>query len=161
MEVMKLLAVGFIREVTYPEWLVNVVLIKKSNGKWQFYIDYTNLNKACPKDCFSLSRTDQLVDTTTGHEMLSFLDAYSGYNQILLSKSDQAKTAFTTNQGLYYYQIMPFGLKNTGATYQWLMNKMFAPLIRKSMEVYVDNILVKSRRASDHIKDLRDCFNTL
>ena len=89
------------------------------------------------------------------------MDAYSGYNQILLCRSDQAKMAFTTDQGLYCYQVMPFGLKNAGATYQQLMNKMFTLFIDKSMEMYVDNMLVKSRRANDHIKDLRDCFNTL
>ena len=89
------------------------------------------------------------------------MDAYSGYNQIPLSKSDQAKMALTTDQGLYCYQIIPFGLKNAEATYQQLMNKMFSPFIRKSIKVYMDNMLVKSQRANDHIKDLRDCFNTL
>ena len=98
-EVRKLLAAGFIREVTYPDWLANVVLVKKSSGKWRVCIDYTDLNKACPKDCFPLPRIDQLVDATVGHELLSFMDAYSGYNQIPLSRTDQPKTAFTTDQG--------------------------------------------------------------
>ena len=89
------------------------------------------------------------------------MDTYSGYNKIPLSKSEQAKMTFTTDQGLCYYQVMPFGLKNAGATYQRLMNKMFAPFIGRSMEVYVDDMLVKSRHVSDHIKDLQDCFDTL
>ena len=89
------------------------------------------------------------------------MDAYSGYNQISLSKSDQAKMAFTTDQVLYCYLVMLFGLKNAEATYQRLMNKMFALFIGRSMEVYVDDMLVKSRHASDHIKDLQDYFDTL
>ena len=87
-EVKKLLAVGFIREVTYMEWLANVVMVKKSNGKWWVCIDYTDLNKACPKDYFPLPWIDQLVDVIVGHGLLSFMDAYSGYNYIPLSKSD-------------------------------------------------------------------------
>ena len=138
-----------------------MVLVKKSSGKWRVCIDYTDLNKACPKNCFPLPRIDQLVDATAGHELLSFMDAYSGYHQIPLCKADQEKTAFTTDQGLYCYQVMPFGLKNAGATYQRMVNKMFAPLIGRSMEVYVDDMLVKRRRAGGHVRDLKDCFDIL
>jgi hypothetical protein len=90
-EVEKLLKAGFIREVDYPEWLANVVLVKKSNGKWRMCIDFTDLNKACPKDSFPLPRIDLLVDSMAGHELLSFMDAFSGYNQIYMEKQTKKK----------------------------------------------------------------------
>ena len=89
-------------------------MVPKKGGKWRVYIDYTDLNKACPKDSFHIPKIDQLVDSTVGNELLSFMDAYSGYNQIMMHLTDQEKTAFITNQGLYCYNVMPFGLKNTG-----------------------------------------------
>ena len=124
-EVNKLKQVGAIKEVFYPEWLANVVLVKKANGKWWMCLDFTDLNKACPKDSFPLSRIDLLVDSTSGHKFLSFMDAFSGYNQIHMHEIDQEKIAFVTDRGLYCYNMMPFGLKNVGATYQRLVNKMF------------------------------------
>ena len=116
-EVDKLLKSGFIREAFYPNWLANPVLVKKANGKWRTCIDFTDLNKACPKDSFPLPRIDQLVDSTAGHELLSFMDAYSGYNQIPMHPPDEDHTSFITDRGLYCYKVMPFGLKNAGATY--------------------------------------------
>ena len=107
------------------EWLANVVMVKKLNGKWRMCIDFTNLNKACLKDSFPLPRIDQLVDSTVEHELLSFMDAFSGYNQIILDEQDQEKIVFITNQGLYCYKVMLFKLKNAGATYQRLVNCMF------------------------------------
>ena len=124
-EVGKLLQAGAIREVEYPEWLANVVLVKKANGKWQLCIDFTDINKACPKDSFPLPRIDLIVDTAAGHELLSFMDAFFGYNQISMDPDDQEKTSFVTAQGTYCYRVMPFGLKNAGATYQRLVNRMF------------------------------------
>uniref|UniRef100_A0A2N9H4H0 Uncharacterized protein n=1 Tax=Fagus sylvatica TaxID=28930 RepID=A0A2N9H4H0_FAGSY len=117
-EVDKLLRAGFIREVYYPEWLANVVMVKKATGKWRMCVDFTDLNKACPKDSYPLPRIDQLVDSTAGHKLLSFMDAFSGYNQIQMAEEDQEKTAFITSRGLFCYKVMPFGLKNAGATYQ-------------------------------------------
>ena len=93
-----------------------MVLVKKENGKWRLCIDVTDVNRACPKDSFPLPRIDLIVDATAGHELLSFMDAFSGYNQIKMDTSDQEKTSFVTGQGTYYYQVMPFGLKNAGAT---------------------------------------------
>ena len=116
-EVSKLLSAGFIREVYYPSWLTNVVLVKKANGKWRMCINFTDLNKTCPKDSFPLPRIDQLVDSTVGHKLLTFMDAFSGYNQIKMAEEDQEKTTFITSQGLYCYRVMPFGLKNAGDTY--------------------------------------------
>ncbi|XP_065637740.1 uncharacterized protein LOC136070974 [Quercus suber] len=98
-EVSKLLTAGFIREVYYPDWLANIVLVKKANGKWRMCMDFTDLNKACPKDSFPLPRIDQLVDSTAGHKLLMFMDAFSGYNQIKMADEDQEKTAFITSQG--------------------------------------------------------------
>ncbi|KAL5574831.1 hypothetical protein UlMin_016530 [Ulmus minor] len=160
-EVEKLVEAGSIREVQYPEWVANVVLVKKSSGKWRVCTDFTDLNKACPKDSFPLPRIDQLVDATVGHELLSFMDAYSGYNQIRMNPKDEEKTSFITNQGLYCYNVMPFGLKNAGATYQRLVNEMFAKLLGRSMEVYVDDMLVKSLQAEQHIQYLDEAFQTL
>ena len=116
-EVEKLLKAQFIREVYYPDWLANVVLVKKSNGKWKMCMDFTDLNKAYSKDNFSLLRIDALVDSTSGYELLSFMDAFSGYNQILMHPQDQEKTSFITDRGLYCYKVMSFGLKNAGAMY--------------------------------------------
>ncbi|RVX15817.1 Transposon Ty3-G Gag-Pol polyprotein [Vitis vinifera] len=133
-EINKLLEAGFIREVSYPDWLANVVVVPKKEGKWRVCVDYTNLNNACPKDSFPLPRIDQIVDSTSGQGMLSFLDAFSGYHQIPMSPDDEEKTAFITPHGLYCYKVMPFGLKNAGATYQRLMTKIFKPLIGRSVE---------------------------
>ncbi|RVW70817.1 Transposon Ty3-I Gag-Pol polyprotein [Vitis vinifera] len=135
-EIDKLLEAGFIREVSYPDWLANVVVVPKKEGKWRVCVDYTNLNNACPKDSFPLPRIDQIVDSTSGQGMLSFLDAFSGYHQIPMSPDDEEKTAFITPHGLYCYKVMPFGLKNAGATYQRLMTKIFKPLIGHSVECW-------------------------
>ena len=160
-EVNKLLAANFIGEVYYPDWLANIVLVKKANGKWRMCMDFTNLNKACPKDSFPLPRIDQLVNSTAGHRLLTFMDAFSGYNQIKMLKEDQEKTAFITSQGLYYYKVMPFRLKNTGAIYQRLVNKMFNKQIGRNMEVYVDDMLVKSKEEATHLDELEETFTTL
>ena len=124
-EVDKLLTANFIREVFYPDWLANVVMVKKANGKWRMYVDFTDLNKAYPKDSFPLPRIDQLVNSTAGYKLLTFMDAFSRYNQIVMDEADQEKTSFITSKGLFCYKVMPFGLKNAGATYQRLMNRMF------------------------------------
>ena len=126
-EVQKLMEAKFIREVYYPDWLTNVVMIKKANGKWRMCVDFTDLNKAFPKDSYPLPHIDQLVDSTAGHKLLSFMDAFSGYNQIRMDEADQKKMSFVTSQGLFCYEVMPFGLKNAGATYQRLVNHMFCP----------------------------------
>ena len=124
-------------------------------------VDFTDLNKACLKDSYPLSRIDQLVDSTTGHKLLSFMDAFSGYNQIRMDGVDQEKTSFVISQGLFCYEVMPFGLKNAGATYQRLVNHMFRPQIERNVEVYVDDMLVKSLDEEEHLDDLQEIFDTL
>ena len=160
-EVGKLLQAGAIREVEYPEWLANVVLVQKANCKWRICIDFTDVNKACPKDSFPLPCISLIVDATVGHELLSFMDAFSGYNQISMDPDDQEKTSFVTAQGTYCYRVMPFGLKNAGATYQRLVNRMFQKQIETTMEVYIDDILVKSTTAELHIAHLSEAFQIL
>ena len=107
------------------------------------------MNKAYSKDCYLLPRINLLVDTTTGHSLLSFMNAYSRYNRIRIHPRDEEKTSFITDQGTYCYRVMPFGLKSAGATYQRLVKHMFMDLIGQSIEVYVDNLLVKSRNEAD------------
>jgi ribonuclease HI len=158
-EVHKLMAVGFIKEVFHPEWLANPVLIKKTGGKWRMCVDYTGLNKACPKVPYPLPRIDQIVDSTAGCETLSFLDAYSVYHQIKMKESDQLATSFITPFGMYCYTTIPFGLRNAGATYQRCMNHVFGEHIGRTVEAYV--IVVKTRKASDLLSDLEVTFRCL
>jgi hypothetical protein len=136
-------------------------MVKKSTGKWRMYVDFTDLNRACPKDSYPLPRIDQLVDSTAGHKLLSFMDAFSGYNQIQMEEKDQEKMAFITSRGLFCYKAMPFGLKNAGATYQRLVNKMFHDQIGRNVEVYVDDMLVKSKEDEDHLADLKETIQAL
>lgn len=116
-EVDRLHAAGFFQEVPLQAWVANVVLVKKkAKGKWRMCVDFTDLNKAGPKDSFSLPKIDQLVDLTCGHQLLFFMDAYSGYNQIMMNLEDEDNTAFYAVDGVYFYKVMPFGLKNAGTT---------------------------------------------
>ena len=124
-------------------------------------MDFTDLNKACPKDCYPLTRIDLLVDAMAGHSLLSFMDTYSRYNQIRTYPTDEEKTSFITDQGTYCYRVMPFDHKNVGATYQRLVNHMFRGLIVRSMEVYVDDLLVKSMEEIDHLRHLAKAFGGL
>ena len=138
-----------------------MVVIPKKGGKWRVCVDYTDLNDACPKDNFPLPRIDKIVDASARHGMLSFLDAFSGYYQIPMHQPDAKKTPFITPHGLFCYNIMPFGLKNVGATYQRLVTKMFRPLLGKTMEVYIDDMLVKSKERPDHTTHLLQAFELL
>ena len=160
-EIDKLLEAGFIREVEYLDWLANVVVVPKKEVKWRVCVDYTNLNNACPKDSFPLLRIDQIVDSIAGQGMLSFLDAFSRYHQIPMGPADKEKTAFIMPHGLYCYKVMPFELKNASATYQRLMTKIFKPLVGSTVEVYIDDIVVKSKTRSEHAFHLQEVFHIL
>jgi hypothetical protein len=160
-EVRKLLDAGFIEEVHHPVWLDNPVIIPKANGKLRMCIDYTSLNKACPKDPYPLPRIDRIMDSTFGCDLLSFLDAYSGFHQIQMSMEDRKRTAFVTVDGLYCYVVMPYGLKNALPTFVRVMSKTFRDLIRDKVEVYVDDIVVKTKRGSTLVEDLTLVFDKL
>ncbi|KAG9457462.1 hypothetical protein H6P81_001970 [Aristolochia fimbriata] len=160
-EVDKLLKADFIREVKYPSWIANIVPVKKKNGQIRVCVDFRDLNKACPKDDFPLPITELMVDATTGHEALSFMDGSSGYNQIRMDPKDEEKTAFRTPKGIFCYKVMPFGLKNAGATYQRAMQKIFDDFLHKFVECYVDDVVVKTKSRDDHLKYLRAVFERL
>jgi ribonuclease HI len=160
-EVERLLQAGAIRELHYPTWLSNTVVVKKKNGKWRVYVDFTSLNQACPKNPFPLPKIDQLVDATAGHDRMSFLDAFQGYHQIALSPEDREKIAFITPLGIYYYKVMLFSLKNAGTTYQRMVTKMFKDQIGKTMEIYIDDMVVKSKLSQNHLEDLTETFRIL
>jgi hypothetical protein len=142
-------------------WLANPVIVPKANGKLRMCIDYTSLNKACPKDSYPLPRIDQIVDSISGCDLLSFLDAYSGFHQIQMSREDRKHTAFIIVDGLYCYVVMPYGLKNALPTFVRAMSKTFGDLIRDKVEVYVDDIVVKTKRGSTLVEDLTLVFDRL
>ncbi|KAM1242895.1 hypothetical protein ACFX2G_035203 [Malus domestica] len=160
-EIDKLIEAGFIREVQYPKWISNIVIVLKKSGQIRVCIDFRDLNDACPKDDFPLPIIEIMVDATTGHKALSFMDGSSGYNQIRMALEDEELTEFRTPKGIYCYKVMPFGLKNAGATYQRAMQKIFNDMLHKNVECYVDDLVVKTKKRSDHLKDLRVVFERL
>jgi L-rhamnose mutarotase len=157
-EVKRLLSAGVIREVKYPEWLANTVMVKKANGKCRMCIDFTDLNKACPKDEFLLPRIDSLVDAATSSELMSLLDCYSGYHQIWMKKEDEPKTSFITPSGTYCYLRMPEGLKNAGGSFNRMTAKVLHSQIDRNVLTYVDDIIVKNTKQENHIADLQETF---
>jgi hypothetical protein len=153
-ELAKLCAAGFIREVFHLEWLANPVLVRKKNSnEWRMCIDYTDLNKHCPKDPFRLPRIEQVIDSTADYD--------SGYHQIAIKEEEQEKTAFITPFGAYYYTTMSFGLKNADATYQRAIQACFKRQINKNIEAYVDDVVIKARNSDMLIADLEETFASL
>jgi hypothetical protein len=153
---------GFIREIKASTWVSNPVIVPKNNMEVRrVCVDYTSLNKHCPKDPFLLPRIDQIIDTTAGCAGLSFLDAYSGYNEIKLKKQDEEKTAFITPYGVFCYQVMPFGLKNAGATYQRMMQNCLRSQIGRNIQVYIDDVVIFTRKEEALINDLKETFDNL
>jgi hypothetical protein len=133
----------------------------KKNNEWRMCVDYTDLNKHCPKDHFRLPRIDQVVDSTAGCVLLCFLNCYSRYHQIMLKEEDQIKTAFITPFGTYAYKPMSFGLKNAGATYQHAIQMCFADQLHQNIEAYMDDVVIKTRNPDDLIADLEETFSSL
>ena len=161
-EIHRLTEAKFIREAKNSEWVSNPVLVpKKNTTQLRMCQDYTALNKCCPKDHFPLPRIDQIVDSTAGCERLSFLDAYSGYNQIRMKVEDEEKTAFVTPYGVFCCTTMPFGLKNAGATYQRCMQACLKNQIGRNVQVYVDDIVITTRVEATLLDDLRETFDNL
>ncbi|GKC19210.1 reverse transcriptase domain-containing protein [Tanacetum coccineum] len=160
-EVGKLVEAGIIKEVHYHDWLFNPVMVKKHDDSWRMCVDFKDLNKACPKDDYRLPEIDWKVESLCGFPFKCFLDAYKGYHQIQMAKEDEEKTAFITSQGIFCYMKMPFGLRNAGATYQCLVDKAFHKQISRNLEVYVDDIVIKSRTEYEIVRDIEETFETL
>ncbi|GJT18217.1 reverse transcriptase domain-containing protein [Tanacetum coccineum] len=160
-EVSKLVTAGIMREVHYHDWLSNPVMVKKSDNSWRMCVDFKDLNKACPKDGYPLPEIDWKVESLCGFPFKCFLDAYKGYHQIQMAEEDEEKTAFITNQGIFCYTKMPFGLRNAGATYQRLVDKIFHGQIGRNLEVYVDDLVIKSHTEDEDVRDIEETFNTL
>nr|GEX63745.1 reverse transcriptase domain-containing protein [Tanacetum cinerariifolium] len=160
-KVQKLVDTRIMREVYYHDWLSNPFMVKKHDGSWRMCVDFTDLNKACPQDCYPLPEIDWKVESLCGYPFKCFLDAYKGYHQIQLAEADEEKTAFHTRQGVYCYTKMPFSLKNAGATYQRLMDKAFESQFRRNIEVYVDDLVVKSHTEDEMVRDIEETFRTL
>jgi hypothetical protein len=160
-EIKKLLDVGFIWEVHHPRWLANPVIVAKDGGNLRMCIDYTSLNKACPKDPSPLPRINQIMDSTPGCDLLCFLDAYSGFHQIPMYRKDEEHTAFIIVDGLYCCVSMPYGLKNALSTFVCAMHKTFGDLIRDLIEVYVDDIIIKIKKHTSLLENLTLAFDML
>ena len=137
------------------------MVVRKANGKWRLCIDYTDINKACPKDPFPLLRIDQIVDSTAGCDLLSFLDAYSSYHQIFMTREDEEKTSFITPCGTYCFLRMPFGLKSVGSMFSRAVQIGFEPQLHRNMEAYMDDIVVKTKNRATLISDLQETFANL
>ena len=160
-EVVKQLKAGFIKAVSQTDWLDNIVLVPKKDGKVKICVDFRDLNKACPMDDFPLPHIDVLVDNTAGNALMSFMDSFSRYNQILMALEDMTKTTFVTKWRIYYYTVMPFGLKNAGTTYQRMATALLHEMMHKEVEVYVDEMIVKSATRGEHIANLRKFFERI
>ena len=160
-ELQKLLQAKFVEPIDYSYWISNMVPVKKPNGKICICTDFRDLNKACPKDDFPLPNIDTLVDATTGHEMLSLMDGFFGYNQIKVAPQDQHKTTFITPWGTFCYKVMPYGLKNDGETYQRAMTYIFHDYMHDILEDYVDDLLAKSKTRKQHPEILIKIFDRL
>jgi hypothetical protein len=161
-EIAKLMAARFIREILHPDCLANPILVQKKNtAEWCMCIDYTDLNKHCPKDLFGLLRIDQIIDSTVGSALLSFLYCYLGYHQIALKEEDQSKTSFITTFGAYCYKTISFGLKNIDATYQRAIQTCLSEQIGDNTEAYVDDIVVNTKNLDMLIEDLKRTFKNL
>jgi len=137
------------------------VLVKKASAKWRMCVDFTDLNKACSKDSYPMPSIDALVDSASGCRLLSFLDTFSGYNQIMMHTRDECKTVFMTELSCYSYKVMPFGLKNVGATYQRLMDKVLAPMLGQNVQAFVDDMVVTSQQKEQYVTDLDELFTTI
>jgi hypothetical protein len=160
-ELEKLISTNFIRPLAYASWISNIVPISKKNGSIRIYINFQDLHKACPKDDFPLPNIKTIVDLTVGHSMFSLMDGFSRHNQIIIAPEDQEKKIFTCAWGTFCWNVMPFGLKNTGATYQRAMITILHDMMHIFMEDYVDDILAKFHSWEEHLPKLAKIFTRL
>ncbi|GKF16771.1 reverse transcriptase domain-containing protein, partial [Tanacetum coccineum] len=160
-EVGKLVKAGIMKEAHYHDWLSNPMTVKKHDNSWKMCVDFKDLNKACPKHGYPLPEIDWKVESVCGFPFKCFLDAYKCYHQIQMAKEDEEKTEFITSKGIFCYTKMPFGLRNAGATYQRLVDKAFHKQIGRNLEVYMDDLVIKSRMENEIVKDIEETFKTL
>lgn len=160
-ELKKWLDANFIRPIDYVEWISNLVPVRKNSQGSQICTDFYDLNKACPKDDFPLPNIDITIDMIARYEMLSLMDGFSSYNQIRIAPEDQHKKTFTCPWGTYCQNVMPFGLKNSGATYQRKISNIYHDFVHILMEDYVDDLLCKSPRRNDHLGILDQILNRM
>jgi len=160
-EVKRRFNAGFLAVAWYPEWVANIVPIPKKDGKVRMCVDYRDLNRASPKDNFLLPQIDVLIDNTTNFSLFSFMDDFSSYNQIKMAPEDMEKTMFVTLWGTFSYKVMSFGLKNARATYQRAMVALFHDMMHREIEVYVDDMIAKSKTEEEHLVNLRRLFERL
>jgi hypothetical protein len=153
----KMIEAGFIRPYRYADWISSVVPVQKKDGRWPVCMDFRDLNRATLKDEYPMPVAEMLINAAAGHKILSFMDGNASYNQIFMAPEDINKTAFRVPGavGLFKYVVMTFGLKNAGATYQRAMNYIFHDLIGKWVEIYNDDVVVKSASVEGHLEDLR------
>jgi hypothetical protein len=159
-EIEKMLVAGFIRPCRYAEWISSIVPVQKKDGRWWVCVDFKDLNRSTPKDEYPMPVVETLINAATSNKILSFMDVNVGYNQIFTAPEDIHKTAFRVSGavGLFEYVVMTFGLKNAGATYQRVMNYIYHDLIGKLVEIYIDDVVVKSTSTGGHLEDLCQVF---
>jgi hypothetical protein len=159
-EIEKMLEAGFIRSCRYAKWISSIIPVQKKDGQWRACMDFRDLNRATPKVEYPMPVVEKLINAAADNKILSFMDGNAGYNQIFMALEDIHKTAFRVPGavGLFEYVVMTFGLKNAGATYQRAMNYIYHDLIGKLVEIYIDDVVVKSILAGGHLEDLRQVF---
>ena len=160
-KVTKQLKVGFIKRVNQAEWIANVVHVPKNDGKVRMCVDFRDLNKAYLKDDFPLPHIDVLVDNPAESVLMSFMDGFLRYNQIKMAPKDMTKTIFTTKWGIYCYMVMPFGLKNANTTYQRMAMALLHDMMHNEVEVYVDDMIMKSKDRENYTTNLRKFFERI
>ena len=162
-EIKKLLKAKFIRFTRYVQWLANIVPVIKKNGKLRVCVDFRDLSVVTPKQMYVMPIMNMLVDSTTNNELLSFMDVFSSYNRILIAIGDIPKPAFRCpgSIGTFEWLVKPFGLKNAGAAYQRTMISILHDMLGHHMKVYIDNTVVKSKRASDNVDHLKKSFERM
>lgn len=157
-EVQKILDACFIFPVTYTKWVSNIVPVMKKNGFVRICVNFCDLNKSCPKDHHPTPFIDDILDSMAMHELLSLMDGFFGYNQILIVESNHLKIAFTTLWGTFTYHVIPFGLLNASATYQKSMMRDFHDILHCYVNSYFDDLSVKSQKRQDHFEILHLIF---
>ncbi|GKB84307.1 reverse transcriptase domain-containing protein [Tanacetum coccineum] len=160
-QVEELTEAGILQEVKYQTWVSNPMVVKKDNGKWKLHVDFTNINKACIREPHPLPAAEQKAESLHKYRLKCFLDAYKGYHQIPIAKKDEEKIAFFTREGVFCYKRLPFGLKNAGATYQRLIDRVFGHQMRRNMEVNTDDMVIMSDSEEEMMADITETLERL